>query len=80
MKRQFNWPDTLTIKLIVSVLVIEELQPDHSKDVDDNNQDEGKVTQGTQSVHNDGQQESHGRPGLSQFEHSQLEQWEIQLP
>lgn len=41
MKRQFNWPDTLTIKLIVSVLVIEELQPDHSKDVDDDNQDEG---------------------------------------
>jgi len=43
------------------------LHPEHSKDVDDNYQEEGQVTKGTQCGYDNAEQYFHSGPRLSQL-------------
>ena len=60
------------IEVLCGVRLAKQLKADDSKDVNNNAEDDGQVTQSTHSVKNNAEQETHGWPGLGQFEHPQL--------
>lgn len=54
------------------VILAKQLHAHHGEDEDDDTQDKGQVTQGTNGPAHDGDEQVEGRPGLGQFEHSKL--------
>ena len=65
------------IEVILSVVLPKQLHTQHGEDVDDDEEDEGQVPQGTQGGDDDAQENLHRGPGLRQLQNSHLEQENI---
>lgn len=65
--------DFLVLEGLHGVLLGEKLHPYHSKNVDDDEQHECKISQRAQRGDDNGQEHLHGRPRLRQFQNAQLQ-------
>ena len=61
------------IEVLLRVDLAEELHPENGEDVDDDDEQEGEVAEGSQRRDDDAEQDLHRRPRLGQFEHAHLE-------
>ena len=56
------------IEVLTGVEISKDLHPQHGEDVDEDEEDEGEVGLATQGGDDDGEEDPHGPPCLSQFE------------
>ena len=65
--------DWIGVKVFRCVVLAKKLHSQNSKNVDDNEKDECKIPQSTKCGDDDTEENFHGSPGLSQFQHPHLQ-------
>ena len=65
--------DRVRVEVLLRVCLPEELHPEDGEDVDDNDEEEGEVSESAQRGDDDAQKDFHGRPGLGKLKDTHLE-------